>query len=218
MVLAAGRGRRMGALTRHRPKPLLKVGGEPLIVRHLQRLAGVGVRDVVINLSWQGERLRAALGNGAAWGLVLHYSDEGGQPLETAGGIIAALPLLGEQPFLVVNGDVLTDHPLRLPALEPGDLGRLVLVDNPLHHPGGDFALRDGRLVRGQPRLTFAGVSLLHPRLFMGLAPGVRPLAAVLGPQIDEGRLAGEHYRGYWSDVGTPARLAAAGRRLRGAG
>ncbi|MCC5860287.1 MAG: nucleotidyltransferase family protein [Gammaproteobacteria bacterium] len=217
MVLAAGRGRRMGALTLRCPKPLLSVGGEPMIVRHLRRLADSGIREVVINLSWQGARLRRALGDGAAWGVRLRYSDEGEPPLETAGGIIAALPLLGPEPFLVVNGDIVTDHPLRLAPLADDRLGHLVLVDNPRHHPQGDFGLRGDRVQRSGPTLTFAGVSLLHPALFAGLAPGARALASVLLPAIAAGRISGEHYRGEWSDVGTPARLAAASRRL-GAG
>lgn len=215
MVLAAGRGRRMGALTHRLPKPLLRVGGTSLIARHLERLAALGVGEVVINVSWRGERLRAALGSGSAWGLAIHYSEEGAAPLETAGGIVAALPLLGSEPFLVINGDILTDHPLQLAPLSSGQLGRLVLVDNPPHHPRGDFALREGRVVRGEPRLTFAGISLLHPRLFRGLPQGVRPLGPLLQSQLDAGTLAGEHHRGYWSDVGTPARLGAAERHLR---
>ncbi len=216
MLLAAGRGRRMGALTQKRPKPLLPVGGQPLIVRHLERLAAVGVAEVIINLSWQGQRLRSALGDGSRWGLFLHYSDEGDTALETAGGIIKALPLLGPAPFLVVNGDIVTDHPLVLAPLDLNLLGRLVLVENPAHNRSGDYALRDGCVVDAAPRLTFSGISLLSPELFEGLAPGIRPLAQVFAPAIAAARLAGEHYRGYWSDAGTPARLAAADRWARG--
>lgn len=216
MLLAAGRGRRMGALTHKRPKPLLPVGGQPLIVRHLERLAALGVGEVIINLSWQGERLRASLGDGDRWGLVIRYSDEGDTALETAGGIIKALPLLGSDPFLVVNGDIVTDHPLVLAPLETDLLGRVVLVDNPGHNRSGDYGLRDGRVVDAAPRLTFSGVSLLSPALFEGLAPGIRPLARVFSPAIAAGRLAGEHFRGYWSDAGTPARLAAADDWVRG--
>ncbi len=214
MVLAAGRGRRMGALTRRCPKPLLSVGGEPMIVRHLRRLAEAGIREVVINLSWQGQRLRNALGDGAEWGLRLHYSDEGEPPLETAGGIIAALSRFGTEPFMVINGDIVTDHPLVLEPLDDDLLGHLVLVDNPSHHPAGDFGLRAGRVERAGPTLTFAGISLLHPALFAGLAPGRRALASVLSPAIAAGRISGEHYRGRWSDVGTPARLVEASRWL----
>lgn len=215
MLLAAGRGRRMGALTQHRPKPLLPVGGQPLIFRHLERLAAVGVREVIINLSWQGERLRASLDDGARWGLVIRYTDEGETALETAGGIVNALPLLGPAPFLVVNGDIVTDHPLSVPALAPELLGRLVLVDNPAHNRSGDYGLRDGQVVDAAPRLTFSGISLLSPALFEGLAPGIRPLAEVFAPAIAGGRLAGEHFQGYWSDAGTPARLAAADHWVR---
>ncbi len=218
MVLAAGRGRRMGALTHRCPKPLLSVGGEPMIVRHLRRLADAGIHDVVVNLSWQGERLRRALGDGSRWGLRLRYSDEGEPPLETAGGIVQALPLLGPRPFLVVNGDIVTDHPLQFGPLEEDVLGHLVLVDNPSHHPRGDFALRAGQVHMDGTTLTFAGISLLHPMLFAGLVPGSRTLASVLAPAIAAGRIRGEHYRGEWSDVGTPSRLVAADRRLRAAG
>jgi len=216
MLLAAGRGRRMGALTLRQPKPLLPVGGQPLIVRHLERLAAAGVREVIINLSWQAERLRASLGDGDRWGLFIRYSDEGDTALETAGGIINALPLLGPAPFLVVNGDIVTDHPLRMSALEADLLGRLVLVDNPAHNRSGDYGLRDGRVTDSAPRLTFSGISLLSPALFEGLAPGIRPLAQLFAPAIAAGRLTGEHYRGYWSDAGTPARLAAADQWVRG--
>ncbi|MCC5867952.1 MAG: nucleotidyltransferase family protein [Gammaproteobacteria bacterium] len=216
MLLAAGRGRRMGALTLRQPKPLLPVGGQPLIVRHLERLAAAGVREVIINLSWQAERLRASLGDGDRWGLFIRYSDEGDTALETAGGIINALPLLGKAPFLVVNGDIVTDHPLRVSALEADLLGRLVLVDNPAHNRSGDYGLRDGRVTDSAPRLTFSGISLLSPALFEGLAPGIRPLAQLFAPAIAAGRLTGEHYRGYWSDAGTPARLAAADQWVRG--
>jgi MurNAc alpha-1-phosphate uridylyltransferase len=215
MLLAAGRGRRMGALTAHRPKPLLPVGGRAMIVHHLERLARLGVREVVINLSWQGARLRAALGDGAAWGLEIRYSEEGAHALETAGGIVQALPLLGESPFLLVNGDIVTDHPLTIGPLGARDLGHLVLVDNPLHNRGGDFGLRADRLVMTAPRLTYSGIALLRPALFEGLAPGVRALGPLLAAAIAADRMSGEHYTGYWSDAGTPARLAAADRQLR---
>jgi N-acetyl-alpha-D-muramate 1-phosphate uridylyltransferase len=215
MLLAAGRGRRMGALTAHRPKPLLPVGGRAMIVHHLERLARLGVREVVINLSWQGARLRAALGDGAAWGLEIRYSEEGAHALETAGGIVQALPLLGESPFLLVNGDIVTDHPLTMTPLGAQDLGHLVLVDNPAHNPGGDFGLRADRLVMTAPRLTYSGIALLRPALFEGLAPGVRALGPLLAAAIAADRMSGEYYTGYWSDAGTPARLAAADRQLR---
>lgn len=218
MVLAAGRGRRLGALTRHRPKPLLEVGGEALLHRHLRRLAAAGVTEAVINLSWHGARIRASVGDGAAFGLRAVYSDEGPVPLETAGGIVQALPQLGDAPFLAVSADVLCDHPLSLSPLRGDDLGRLLMVPNPPHHPDGDFALVDGRLAAGgAPRLTFSGIALLHPAMFTGLAPGVRPLRPLLEAAIAAGRLAGDLHPGYWSDCGTVARLAAARRRFAGA-
>ncbi len=223
MLLAAGRGRRMGALTRHRPKPLLPLAGEPLIVHHLRALAAAGVTRVVINLSWHGDRLRAALGDRGPGGTALVYSDEGPEPLETAGGIVRALPLLGDAPFVLVNADVATDHPLTplwrgadVRTALGGDLGRLVMVDNPRHNPDGDFALVDGRLrSAGAPRLTYAGIALLAPALFAGLTDGRRALAPVYRRAMDADRLSGQHWRGWWTDAGTPARLAAAERHLR---
>lgn len=203
----------MRPLTLHTPKPLLEVGGRPLIAWHLERLAAAGVREVVVNTAWLGDRIETALEDGAPWGLTIRYSREG-EPLDTAGGIVRALPLLGEAPFLVVNADVWTDFPFAaLPAEPPGD-AHLVLVDNPEHNPEGDFALRGGRVMNaGVPRLTFAGIGLYRPALFAGLAEGPRPLAPILRAAADAGRVSGEHHRGMWRDVGTPERLEAV-RRL----
>ncbi|HET8691392.1 MAG TPA: nucleotidyltransferase family protein [Steroidobacteraceae bacterium] len=215
MVLAAGRGERMRPLTEKLPKPLLEVGGHRLIEYHLASLADLGVREVVINLSWHGDRIREAIGDGAARGLSIRYSEEGPEPLGTAGGIHAALPLLGEDPFLVVNGDVWTDFPLR--SLKPprASLAHLVLVENPEHHPAGDYALESGRVTAGEPKLTFSGVSVLDPALFAGVAPGFLALKPLLDAALAAGRLTGQRHGGAWRDVGTPARLAALDAELR---
>jgi MurNAc alpha-1-phosphate uridylyltransferase len=213
MILAAGRGSRMGALTEQRPKPLLEVGSESLIERHLRRMAAAEVREVVVNLCYGGEQIRARLGDGARWGLHIRYSVEAAPPLETGGAIVAALPLLGAEPFLLVNADVFTDFDF-------GRLGRggeapaastLVLVDNPPHNPEGDFGMAgDGRLTVAPPRQTFAGISVLMPDLFDGCAPGRRALKPILDRAVERGALFGLHYEGLWLDVGTPERLYAA--------
>ncbi|NEZ03279.1 nucleotidyltransferase family protein [Wenzhouxiangella sp. XN201] len=215
MILAAGRGERLRPLTDTTPKPLIEVGGRPLIVHHLERLSAAGVEEVVINLGWLGEQIADYLGDGREFGLQIRYSKEPPGALETAGGIVEALPLLGETPFLAVSADVLTDYPFeRLTGIEPGGSAHLVLVDNPPHHPQGDFALRDGqvRLASGDG-LTFSGIALFRPELFRGLEPGRRALRPVLEAAIKAGRITGERYRGSWADIGTPDRLAAVRKR-----
>jgi N-acetyl-alpha-D-muramate 1-phosphate uridylyltransferase len=212
MLLAAGRGERLKPFTDVTPKPLLEVGGQPLIVWHLQRLAAAGFREVVINTAWLGEQIPAALGNGGAWGLTLHYSPEPWPALETGGGLHNALTLLGEAPFLLVNGDVFTDIDLGAlaatglgPPLAPGvapPLARLVLVPNPPQHPKGDFEL-DGE------RLTYSGVAVIDPALVADQPAGRFPLAPLLFAARDAGRLALQRHHGEWIDVGTPERLAA---------
>ncbi|HUF73599.1 MAG TPA: nucleotidyltransferase family protein [Gammaproteobacteria bacterium] len=207
MILAAGRGTRMGRLTQSTPKPLLDLNGESLIERHLKRLAAAGVDDVVINLSYLGERIREALGDGERYGVRIRYSQEPARPLETAGGIVKALPLLGDKPFLVVNSDVVSDFDYA--ALEIGALsGVLVLVPNPAHHPGGDYGV-DGasRLTHAEPKYTFAGISLLSPTLFAGLPPGRRPLTEVFDAGIAARSVGAVVHSGLWIDVGTPERL-----------
>lgn len=217
MILAAGRGERMRPLTDDCPKPLLSAGGRPLIDWHLGALAQAGFSRVVINTAWRGERLRAYVGDGHAWGLDVRYSDEGDRALETAGGIAHALPLLGPQPFVVINGDIHTDFPferLRLPA---GRLAHLVLVDNPPQHPGGDFALDGSRVTpEADARLTFAGIGVYRPALFSGLSPEPLRLAPILRRAIAAGLVSGEHYGGAWHDIGTPARLHELDARLGG--
>jgi MurNAc alpha-1-phosphate uridylyltransferase len=212
MILAAGRGERLRPLTDTTPKPLLKVRGKPLIEWHLEALARSGVRDVVINLSWLGEQIRAALGDGARWNLRIQYSEEGPVPLETGGGIFRALPLLGPEPFLLVNGDVLTDlDPARI-ALRAGALAHLVLVPNPPHYPQGDFFLRDGLVnPSAGERLTYSGIGIYSAAFFAGCSDGRFPLLPLLRRALEAGRLSGERFGGFWSDIGTVERLRQAG-------
>ncbi|MDW8322915.1 MAG: nucleotidyltransferase family protein [Burkholderiales bacterium] len=247
MILAAGRGERMRPLTEHTPKPLLAVGGKPLIVWQVERLRAAGFRQIIINLAHLGERIEASLGDGRQFGVHIAYSREG-EPLETAGGIALALPLLGTGPFLVVNGDIHTDFDYsRLYAVltdmdrNPGHLAHLVLVDNPPHHPQGDFLLADSRvqplplpphasrltphaspltphpspLTPHPSSLTFAGIGCYRPELFAGIARGAKArLAPLLTEAMRQGRVSGEHHRGRWVDVGTPERLAALDEEL----
>jgi MurNAc alpha-1-phosphate uridylyltransferase len=221
-ILAAGRGERMRPLTDSTPKPLLAAGGRPLVEYHLASLTAAGVREVVVNLGWLGERLRAHLGDGTRYGVSIAYSEEGWPALETGGGIHRALPLLGDSPFVVVNGDVHTDFPLaslvaRAARWPAADLAHLVLVSNPQHHPAGDFALdAGGRIVEpAPPQHTFSGLSVLHPRLFDGCVAGAFGLAPLLRRAAAQGRVTGELHGGRWSDVGTPERLAALDAALR---
>ncbi|MTI52374.1 MAG: nucleotidyltransferase family protein [Alcanivorax sp.] len=217
MILAAGYGKRMRPLTDHTPKPLLQAGGKPLIEHHIEALRGAGVEQLVINTGWLGERLEAHLGDGGRLGVSIRWSREG-TPLETAGGIRRALPLLGPDPFLLVNGDIWTDYGFSalIDAPVGDDLARLVLVDNPAHHDAGDFHLTAGGRVsdNAEPRLTYAGIARLDPALFAALDDGERRLAPVLRAAMAQGRVSGEHHRGHWWDIGTPERLAALDRFL----
>lgn len=207
MILAAGRGERMRPLTDHTPKPLLKAGGRALIEYHIGHLVAAGITDLVINHAHLGDQIEAALGDGSRYGATIRYSDEG-TALETAGGIFKALPLLGDEPFVVVNGDVWSDYPFaHLPEGISG-LAHLVLVDNPPQHPNGDFALIGGHVAaEGEEKLTFSGISILSPKLFDGCSPGAFPLAPLLRQAMAKGLVSGEHYRGRWFDIGTPQRL-----------
>lgn len=210
MILAAGRGERMGVLTAAQPKPLLEIGGRPLIEHHVVRLAASGIDEIVVNLSYRGSQIRALLGDGSRYGLTIAYSEEGEPPLETAGGIVRALPLLGEKPFVLVNSDVFTDFDFRVLVDEPR-VPTLVLVPNPAHHPHGDFGLdADGFVSAAPPLLTYAGVAVLDPRQFAALEPGRRPLKPVLDAAIAARELKGIKFAGLWLDVGTPERLAEA--------
>jgi MurNAc alpha-1-phosphate uridylyltransferase len=219
MILAAGRGERMGALTATEPKPLLSLGSRALIERHLAKLAAAGVDDVVINLSYRGAQIRDRLGDGGRFGLRLTYSEEGEPPLETAGGIVHALPLLGAGRFLLVNSDVYADVDLRAFAAA-ATASTLLLVPNPAHNVRGDFGLDErGNVTLGEPKLTYGGVAVFDAALFAGLAPGRRPLKPVLDAAIARGELRGLRYDGRWIDVGTPERLEharAAERDVRG--
>ena len=210
MILAAGRGERMRPLTDSTPKPLLMVGGKPLIVWHLEALARASIQEVIINHAWLGEQIPHALGDGGRWGLRIRYSAEGNLGLETGGGIFNALPLLGDAPFLLVNGDVFTDINLANLAqrgLSEEMLAHLCLVDNPEHHSRGDFSLSAQGLVSDAPNLTFAGVSLISPALFAQCQSGTFPLAPLLRQAMKAQQVSGEHHRGFWLDVGTPERL-----------
>lgn len=214
MILAAGRGERMRPLTDITPKPLLTAGGKPLIFWHLEKLASAGITEVVINTAWLGEKLEAAIGTGAQWGIRVHWSPEPSGGLETAGGIIQALPLLGESPFWVINGDIWTDFDfLLLPksltsAAGPVPLGHLVLVDNPAHHKLGDFGLDlNNKVVAQTPLLTFSGISVLHPQLFANCNVERLALRPLFEQAMSNGQLTGRHFKGRWTDVGTPDRL-----------
>ncbi len=208
MILAAGRGERMRPLTDHTPKPLLPVGGKPLIVWHLERLVKAGFKEVVINHAHLGEQIEQALGDGAMWGLNIQYSAEK-KALETAGGIANALPLLGNAPFLVVNGDVFTEIDFATLQLDSPNLAHLVMVDNPPQHPDGDFSLNAGKVNgQGNPKLTFSGVGIYHPKLFVDVERDqAAKLAPLLRSAMEKGRVTGEHYQGVWHDIGTPERL-----------
>lgn len=220
LILAAGRGERMRPLTDNTPKPLLWVGGKPLILWTIAQLRQAGIVDLVINISHLAEQIKNELGDGAKFDVSIRYSFEH-EALETAGGIAWALPLLDERPFLVVNSDVFSDYNFsdlrdlaqRLTANRPA---HLVLVDNPDHHPQGDFALREGLLGMEGARLTFSGIGAYHPAMFAAIRRGEKArLAEQLAKPIAEGCVSGEHFHGEWNDVGTPQRLAALDARLR---
>ncbi|MEK1940167.1 MAG: N-acetylmuramate alpha-1-phosphate uridylyltransferase MurU [Pseudomonas sp.] len=209
MILAAGKGERMRPLTLHTPKPLIPVAGVPLIEYHLRALAAAGFKEVVINHAWLGQQIEDYLGDGAQFGLHIVYSPEG-EPLETGGGIFRALPLLGSEPFLVVNGDVWTSYDFNVVPRTLNGLAHLVMIDNPAHHPTGDFTLRDGQLSDAQPgaaTLTYSGIAVLAPALFAGCQPGAFKLAPLLREAMLAGQVSGEHFSGHWVDVGTHERL-----------
>ncbi|MEE4330095.1 MAG: nucleotidyltransferase family protein [Wenzhouxiangella sp.] len=213
MLLAAGRGERLRPLTDRIPKPLIEVGGRPLIEHHLLALATAGISEFIINLAWRGDLIEQRLGDGSAYGVEILYTREPPGALETAGGIRNALPLIGDSPFVVVSADTLTDYPFKaLLSVVPAEFGHLVLVANPPHHPAGDFGLHDGRVTRTTPRHTYSGIGLFRPEPFADLEPGPRPLRPLFEAAIDAGQLSGEHFSGRWLDVGTPERLRLARR------
>lgn len=229
LVFAAGLGERMRPLTEHTPKPLIEAGGKPLIVWHLEKLAAMGVQNVVINTSWLADRFPAVLGDGARWGLQLHYLHEGDTPLETGGGMLNARAVLGEAPFLLVNGDIWTDFDFaRLPR-EPDGLAHLVMIDPPGYATHGDFALDEAGYVRqdGESRLTYAGIGIYRAALLddwqrhvdehASTAANGKPrfrLAPILRAHMDKDSICGERHAGRWTDVGTPDRLAELERAL----
>ncbi len=229
LIFAAGLGERMRPLTNHTPKPLLHAGGKALIEWHLEKLAGIGIREVVINTSWLATQFPQTLGDGARWDVSIRYSYEGETPLETGGGMLHALPLVGEAPFVLVNGDVWTDYDFaRLPH-EPAGLAHLVMVDRPPQATQGDFALDDDGRVRseGGNRLTYAGIGVYRPQLLDGWrsrttdagadeSPPRFRLAPILRAHMAQDLITGEHHRGRWTDVGTPERLAGLERELAG--
>jgi N-acetyl-alpha-D-muramate 1-phosphate uridylyltransferase len=217
MILAAGRGERMRPLTDHAPKALLTAGGKRLIGYHIENLVCAGIHEIIINHAHLGEQIEQALGDGGGYGVRIFYSPEGDQVLETGGGIFNALPLLGAEPFIVVNADVWTDYPFaQLPA-DPEGLAHLVLIANPPHHPHGDFVLRGGYAYdsfhspsgrgQGEGRLTFSGIGVYRPELFAECKHGKFPLAPLLRAAMERHQVTGEHYRGTWFDIGTPERL-----------
>jgi len=215
MILAAGAGERMRPLTDHTPKPLLEVAGVTMIGRHIARLAEAGVAEIVINVSHLARQIMDYCGDGSRWHVAITYSRES-QGLETAGGIVKALPLLGEQPFMIVNADVWTDYPFASLVDRSWRLGKgahLVFVDSPAQHSYGDYILDPAGLLHLRPEgaigVTYTGLAVYTSAFFAGVSPGKRPLRPLLDQAIIEGRLTGEHYKGVWVDVGTPERLQA---------
>jgi len=216
MILAAGRGERLRPLTDRTPKPLLEIRGKPLIQYHIERLAHAGIVEIVINLAWLGSMIRDYLGDGARFGVRIDYSEEAPHALETAGGIFRALPRLGPDAFLVLNGDVFTDYPLAHAALAPGREAHLVLVPNPPQHRQGDFGLEHGLAVPSAPlQYTFSGIAVYRPQFFAHCVDGVFPLKPLLLRSMAARRCSAELYMGVWEDVGTPDRLKALNALIR---
>ncbi|MBH8610908.1 N-acetylmuramate alpha-1-phosphate uridylyltransferase MurU [Pseudomonas mohnii] len=210
MILAAGKGERMRPLTLTTPKPLVRAGGVPLIEYHLRALAAAGFDEIVINHAWLGQQIEDYLGDGSRYGVHIQYSPEG-EPLETGGGIFRALPLLGDEAFVVVNGDIWTDYDFSVLHQPIVGLAHLVLANNPDHHPAGDFQLIDGQVRDARPdvaTLTYSGIAVLHPQLFEGCSAGAFKLAPLLRSAMASGQVSGERLNGQWVDVGTHERLA----------
>ncbi len=208
MILAAGRGERLRPLTDELPKPLITVAGKSLIEYHIEKLAKAGINEIIINTAWLAEKIHQQLGDGSNYGVTITYSDEG-KALETAGGIINALPLLGTTPFLVVNGDICCDFNFSsLPELGAGIQAHLVLVDNPPHNPEGDFSLHKHLIKNtGKNRYTFSGISIYHPDFFSGHKKGIAPLAPIIREKCENNLVSGQLHSGLWTDVGTLERL-----------
>jgi N-acetyl-alpha-D-muramate 1-phosphate uridylyltransferase len=210
LILAAGRGKRMGELTNHRPKPLLRINDYYLIEYAIARLRQAGIREIVINLFYLGDAIKTALGNGERYGMAFAYSEEQ-QCLEVGGGLLQALSLLGPEPFIALSSDVICDYPLaRLPKA-PKSLAHLVLVDNPDFNPAGDFGIEDGYLNQNTcPKFNFAGIAVYRPELFAGLSPGFYQWGSILLPAIKNHQVSGEYYQGIWHNIGTEKELQAA--------
>lgn len=208
MILAAGRGERLRPLTDHTPKPLLEVGGQSLISYHLEHLAQAGFREVIINISYLGEQIKTALGDGSAWGLHIQYSAEPEHALDTGGGIQQALQWLGKAPFAVINADVFTDYPLaRLRAVKC-NYAHLIMVANPAHHPQGDWGVKGGRMdPQLEPRHTFSGISVYNPRFFADSSAGRFSVVPMLVNAALQKQVTAELYTGDWRDIGTLERL-----------
>jgi len=208
MILAAGRGERLRPLTDERPKPLIKVADKSLIEYHIENLAQAGVKEIIINTAWLAEKIHQQLGDGSNYAVNIQYSDEG-KALETAGGIINALPLLGDKPFLVVNGDIWSDFDFStLPPLNENTQAHLVLVDNPTHNPEGDFSLQQGLIKNtGETMYTFSGIGIYHPDFFSTQKKGISPLAPIIREKCEKDLISGQHHTGRWTDVGTLERL-----------
>ena len=210
MILAAGRGERMRPITESIPKALVEVRGKSLLEQHLENIKAAGIDNVVINLGWLGEQIAERIGSGANYGLSVVYSPEGENILETGGGVHRALPMLGADPFLVINSDIYTDMPLPAGDLGSDDMGQLMLVPKPAYRSKGDFDLVDTRVRNAEePHLTFAGIAVYRPEFFTNCEPGRFSLAPMIKAAADDGSLQGELYEGAWEDVGTPERLAA---------
>lgn len=209
MILAAGRGDRMRPLTDTTPKPLLLAASKPIIQHTIEQLVSAGFTDIVINIAHLGQQIKKTFGNGNHLGASIVYSDEGDTALETAGGIINALPLLGNKPFLVVNGDIANDYDFSQLHNHSCDLAHLVLIPNPEHHPEGDFHLSENQqlTVSGTPTLTFSGIGIYNPEIFDNTAPGKIKLAPLLKKAMAMNRVSGEKFNGFWMDIGTPQRL-----------
>lgn len=209
LIFAAGRGERMRPLTDTTPKPLLKVAGKALIEYSLENLARAGFHDIVINVAYLGRQIMAHCGDGSRWGLSIVYSDEGDTALETAGGIVKALPLLGDQPFLAINSDVICDYPLAQLRGKSFELAHLVMIANPPHHPLGDFSLGSNGLLaeQGEQKLTFSGIGVYRPQMFAGLPAEPLKLRPLFNAAMQARKLSGEYFQGLWKDIGTPKAL-----------
>ena len=208
MILAAGRGERMRPLTDEIPKPLLEVHGKTLVEYRLESLRAAGIHECVINLSYKAKQIEDYLGDGNRWDMSIQYSHEGDDPLESAGGIIQALPLLGENPFVLTNADIWTDFNFQNLPAKLTDLAHLIMVNNPEHHPNGDFSLKNGTLrSTGTDRLTYSGIGIYSPLLFKNYAPGKQALKPILLQAMKQNQITGQHYSGTWFDIGTPERL-----------